>query len=119
MKLFILILLSLFSFPSKSQRCGQLTYNSGLIINGDDTTRGEFPFLIALWELPKDRFFCAANLISKRHALTGKTHSDYCLLITDLQIRSGTLHSWKKYRQTSSARRLCSSSRQIQSKTPL
>lgn len=69
----IFILLTIFSLPSKGQKCGQFLYNSGLIVNGDDIVRGEFPFLIALWMLRDQSFFCAGNLISQRHAVTGKS----------------------------------------------
>lgn len=73
MNLLSLIFLTIFSLPSKSQNCGQFTFNAGLIVNGDATTRGEFPFLVALLMLREQSFFCAANLISQRHAVTGRS----------------------------------------------
>lgn len=67
-----ILILFAFSLSSTAQKCGQFTVNSGLIVNGDDTVRGEFPFLIALWKLSDQSFFCAGNLISQRHAVTGE-----------------------------------------------
>jgi secreted trypsin-like serine protease len=53
------------------QTCGKFSFNSGLIINGEETVRGEFPFLVALLKHQNQKFFCAATLIAEKHALTG------------------------------------------------
>lgn len=55
-----------------SQSCGKLSYGSGLIVNGEESKRGEFPFLVALIRISDQKFFCAGNLITKTHILTGE-----------------------------------------------
>lgn len=54
------------------QNCGKFSFNSGLIVNGDDIKKGEYPFLVALLKIKNQKFFCAASLITQKHALTGK-----------------------------------------------
>lgn len=71
--LLILFFTSLHVIPSKLQACGKFSFSSGLVVNGDEAKRGEFPFLVALLKLQTQKFFCAASLITDKHALTGKT----------------------------------------------
>lgn len=59
--------------PSKLQACGKFSFNTGLVVNGDEVKRGEFPFLVALLKLKTQKFFCGASLITQKHALTGET----------------------------------------------
>lgn len=70
MKFKFFLIIFCFSF-SIAQECGKPQVLSGLIFNGEEAIKGEFPFLMALFEIARDKFFCGANLISKRHALTG------------------------------------------------
>jgi hypothetical protein len=80
------------------QTCGKFSFNSGLIINGEETVRGEFPFLVALLKHQNQKFFCAATLITEKHALTGIKKSFYVVFykkIILLIIFSGSLHSAK------------------------
>lgn len=65
----VLILVNL-SFL-KAETCGNVAFSSGLVVNGLQVLRGQFPFLVALHKVENDKFFCAANLISNRHAITG------------------------------------------------
>ncbi|KAG5670174.1 hypothetical protein PVAND_000455 [Polypedilum vanderplanki] len=66
----LLIFFSSFFVPSQFELCGKTKYSSGLIVNGDEVKRGEFPFLVALFRLKDQKFFCAGNLITKKHVLT-------------------------------------------------
>jgi hypothetical protein len=80
MKKILLILLAscLLITPSRFQLCGQTSFSAGLIVKGDEVKRGEFPFLVALLRLSDQKFFCGANLITQKHALTGKTSYFQC-----------------------------------------
>lgn len=74
MKFLLFSLLTLLHvIPSKLQACGKFSFNTGLVVNGDEVKRGEFPFLVALLKLKTQKFFCGANLITQKHALTGET----------------------------------------------
>jgi secreted trypsin-like serine protease len=52
--------------------CGKVSIRSGLVVNGEEALPGEFPFLAALYKIADDKFFCAGNLITRRHVLTGE-----------------------------------------------
>jgi secreted trypsin-like serine protease len=72
---FLLVLVAFFFQISSShlKTCGRTKYNAGLIVNGEDVKRGEFPFVVSLLKLKNQKYFCGANLITQKHALTGKT----------------------------------------------
>jgi len=57
---------------SQAQECGQVKYSAGLIINGTEVRRGEFPFLVAIKTVKDQKFICGGSLITKTHALTGE-----------------------------------------------
>lgn len=44
--------------------------------NGNETTRGEWPFLAALFDTENETFFCSGTLITQRHILTSE-NSNY------------------------------------------
>jgi secreted trypsin-like serine protease len=71
--LFLLIFISI-SIHSvfAEDTCGKVSIRSGLVVNGEQALPGEFPFLAALYKLETDQFFCAGNLITRRHVLTGE-----------------------------------------------
>lgn len=73
--LFILIFCSIQSFKADNEECGITKYSKGLIINGVEVQKGEFPFSIALLKLDDDQdkneYFCGGCLITTKHALTG------------------------------------------------
>lgn len=78
MKLLI-IFLNFLAF-SKAQTCGKFTFKSGLVVGGDTTARGEFPFLVALLKLRTQKFFCGATLITQKNALTGKNIQNFIII---------------------------------------
>lgn len=51
--------------------CGQVILTRPLIVNGTKTLRGEWPFLVALYNAENLEIFCGGTLISQRHVLTG------------------------------------------------
>jgi hypothetical protein len=60
------------SMDHLNQDCGKVEFTSGLIVNGTQTSRGQWPFLVALHHLENEIFFCGGSLISTRHVLTGE-----------------------------------------------
>lgn len=41
------------------------------ILGGDETSRGDWPFMASLFEVETQKFFCGGTLISQKHVLTG------------------------------------------------
>ena len=51
-------------------QCGQPVTPGGLISHGEITDRDKWPFLSALFDSEKQKFFCGASLITRKHVLT-------------------------------------------------
>lgn len=51
--------------------CGSVSYSSGLVIGGNETEPGQWPFLVSLHHLRERYFFCGGSLITSQHVLTG------------------------------------------------
>lgn len=51
--------------------CGKVAFGGGLIFNGLKTSRGLWPFLVALHHILANQVFCGASLISTKHVHTG------------------------------------------------
>ena len=72
--LFIIIFSLILSSIADNDECGRTNYSKGLIVNGVNVQRGEFPFSIALLKLDEnEKYFCGGCLITTQHALTGKS----------------------------------------------
>ncbi|XP_037052393.1 chymotrypsin-like elastase family member 2A [Bradysia coprophila] len=65
----ILIFTFLFGLVSANE-CGTVKYIEPRIVAGTEISRGEWPFLAALYYIEEARFFCGATLISAGHVLT-------------------------------------------------
>lgn len=63
-----------------ASKCGFSDEESGLIIGGTKTPRGKWPWLVALFVVEENKFFCGATLISDRHILSGdkKFTTNFC-----------------------------------------
>lgn len=68
----VIILFLKFAFVFSEEFCGKVSISTGLVVNGEEARPGEFPFLVALYKIENDKFFCAGNLISRRHVLSGE-----------------------------------------------
>lgn len=68
----IQIVLLFFIHFSHSQECGKINARLSLIVGGNKAIRGEFPFLVALFEYLKEDFLCGGTLVTNKHAITGK-----------------------------------------------
>lgn len=62
------LLFGVYGHPSEA--CGFSGQDTGFVINGAQTHRGKWPWLVALFLKEKVAFFCGASLISDRHMLT-------------------------------------------------
>lgn len=71
--LIVILLSSLQPVISNSyDACGETSFSPGLILGGNRTERGEFPFLCLLYNIEENLIFCGGTLISTKHVLTGK-----------------------------------------------
>lgn len=55
--------------------CGEVSFSAGHVIGGTASKRGQWPFLVALYNLETNKFFCGGSLITSKNVLTGKTPS--------------------------------------------
>lgn len=51
--------------------CGKVSFSSGFVIGGTKSKRGQWPFLVAVFNLETNKFFCGGNLITSKNVLTG------------------------------------------------
>jgi len=52
-------------------KCGMVDIVVPRILFGTQTQRGEWPFLVALFQVHKLEFCCGGSLVSTKHVLTG------------------------------------------------
>lgn len=52
--------------------CGKVTFSNANAVGGTQTKRGEWPFLVALYNIEQAMFFCGGSLVTNQHVLTGK-----------------------------------------------
>jgi secreted trypsin-like serine protease len=72
---FLLIFLKIPQIFSEDY-CGKVYITSGLVVNGELAQKGEFPFLVPLYTTKDEKFFCAGNLITRRHVVSGKRREE-------------------------------------------
>lgn len=81
---------------NQHETCGVPKREVGLIVNGQNFTRGTLPWIVAFihigWKPPK--FFCGGSLISTSYVISGKISKlNYVISLNFFPIRSCTLHS--------------------------
>lgn len=54
-----------------SEICGQRSGLTGTIFGGVEVKKNSWPWIVALFNRPKEKFFCAGSLISQNHILSG------------------------------------------------
>lgn len=61
-------------FGVNDDQCGITSVTNTLIAHGRDVLRGEYPWLVAIFQVKNlgPEFVCGANLISHRHVITGR-----------------------------------------------
>lgn len=53
--------------------CGTTDFIESKALNGTQTVRNAWPFLVALFHIEQSEFFCGGTLISAKNILTGIT----------------------------------------------
>lgn len=71
LKLRILVLIVLLHF-SYSHDCGKVKVGTAFIAGGDESRKGQWPWLASLFKKNSNKFFCGSSIISKKHLLGGK-----------------------------------------------
>lgn len=69
-KLLLIFTVTLHLCSSESNICGLNDRASGLIYGGANSTRGTWPWLVALFRVENNKFFCGSTLLSHRYVLT-------------------------------------------------
>lgn len=69
-KLLLIFIFVISSCKSNLNNCGLADRAGGLVINGVETTRGKWPWLVALFQAVSNKYFCGSTLLSNRHLLT-------------------------------------------------
>lgn len=65
--------------------CGNVSFSTGFVIGGKKTERGQWPFLVALYNQVKQKFFCGGSLITSQHVLTGEQiNFNFSLLLNEV-----------------------------------
>jgi secreted trypsin-like serine protease len=50
--------------------CGVSGKPSGLIINGSQSNRGQWPWLVAIYKIDENKFICGGSLVSSSYVIT-------------------------------------------------
>lgn len=59
------------SETTMAKRCGTVDVTINLIQGGNEVAKGQWPFIVALYQVKHFNYICAGSLISKKHVLTG------------------------------------------------
>jgi secreted trypsin-like serine protease len=59
-------------FPVMKSSCGKRHGAIGTVFGGNEVQRNEWPWLVAFFNRQTEKFFCAGNLISQKHVLSGE-----------------------------------------------
>lgn len=70
LKLILILAFVISSCSSDSNSCGLADRATGLVIGGTESTRGQWPWLVALFQAASNKYFCGSTLLSNRHLLT-------------------------------------------------
>lgn len=70
MSLKLLILINFVAF-SASFECGKVQIGIGHISGGEESTKGEWPWLAPIFDRSLNKFLCSSSIISKKHLLGG------------------------------------------------
>lgn len=60
------------AFAAMAPDCGRSNEVVGLIYNGEKSTSGDWPWIVALFYRPANSFFCSGSLVSEKHLLSGE-----------------------------------------------
>lgn len=57
--------------------CGRVNVVYDLIRDGNQTVKGAWPFVVALYRVSDSKSLCGGTLISNKHVLTGNNEVNY------------------------------------------
>jgi secreted trypsin-like serine protease len=66
----VFLQLQFISSMSISSHCGVGGVTSGLVVNGTQSEKGQWPWLVGLFKFQSNEFFCGGALISENMILT-------------------------------------------------
>lgn len=69
-KHFLILAFAVTASSGDLMSCGLNDRPSGLVFGGTNSTRGNWPWLVALFLVDENKFLCGSTLISRRHLLT-------------------------------------------------
>ena len=76
----ISVLITLCVVQSLTFECGEVQIPIGLVANGIQSRKGQWPWLVSLhtrMQVGPDRFFCGASLINEWTLVTGESFSEF------------------------------------------
>lgn len=73
MSLKLCLILINFVVFSTSLECGQVKVGIANVAGGDESKKGEWPWLAPLGDRVRNKFVCSSSIISKKHLLGGKS----------------------------------------------
>lgn len=99
-----LFLINFVSF-SASFECGKVQIGTANIAGGEESKKGQWPWLAPIFFRVNHKFLCGSSIISKRHLLRGQWNGYFCILAnfflfyfyfpTTKILKSRALLSWK------------------------
>lgn len=69
---FLVTFTLLIAIVAQDEGCGTRIGKFGMMFGGNQTQKGEWPWIVAFFFQPGDRFFCGGSLISIKHVLSGE-----------------------------------------------
>ena len=73
----LLPLLLLTITSSSANECGQQSVGTGFSIGGEYSLRGQWPWLVPLFEVNDNKFFCSSSIISDKFLLSGEFELEF------------------------------------------
>ena len=59
-------------FKTSDVKCGTSDFSVSLVIGGNKTEKGQWPYVAALYYADIFRFFCGGTVITTKHIMTGR-----------------------------------------------
>lgn len=69
LKIFVFLL---FLHFSSTLDCGNVKVGTSFVAGGDESFKGQWPWLVSLFSKDFNKLFCGSSIISKRHLLGGQ-----------------------------------------------
>lgn len=70
LKIYFIIFILTKIVNAQSNNCGVSGKPSGLIVNGSQSSRGHWPWLVAIYKIDENKFICGGSLVSSSYVIT-------------------------------------------------